>query len=59
MFSFLRFQAGRTISANFTLREVSAAAYEEQQTYLLPIVVIVNHGFGNWISTTTKIDKTI
>jgi hypothetical protein len=44
MFSFLRFQAGRTISANFTLREVSAAAYEEQQTYLLPIVVIVNHG---------------
>jgi hypothetical protein len=32
------------ISTNFPLREVSTAAYGEQQTHLRPIVVIVNHG---------------
>jgi hypothetical protein len=44
IFSFLRFQAGRTISTNFALREVSAAAYDEQQTHFQLIAVVVDHG---------------
>jgi hypothetical protein len=37
---------------NLALREVSTAAYDEQQTHLL-----LTMAFGRWISTTTKIDK--
>jgi hypothetical protein len=45
IFSFLRFQAGRTISTNFALREVSTAAYNGQQSrHLRPIVAVVEHG---------------
>jgi hypothetical protein len=45
IFSFLRFQAGRTISTNFALREVLTAAYDGQQTQLQRIVVVVvDHG---------------
>jgi hypothetical protein len=44
IFSFLRFQAVHTISTNFSLPEVSTAAYEEQQTHLWSIIVVVDHG---------------
>jgi hypothetical protein len=37
-------QAGRTISTNFALREVRTAAYDERQTHLQLIVVVVDHG---------------
>ncbi len=40
----MRFQAGRTISTNFALREVRTAAYDERQTHLRLIVVVVDHG---------------
>jgi hypothetical protein len=45
-----------TISTNFDLREVRTAAYDEQQTHLQPVMVVVNHGIGRWISMATKID---
>jgi hypothetical protein len=32
------------IFVNLALPEVSTAAYDEQQTHLWPIVIVVNHG---------------
>jgi hypothetical protein len=40
----LRFQAGRTISTNFALREVHSAAFDKQQTHLRSIVIVIDHG---------------
>jgi hypothetical protein len=48
--------AGQKISTNFALREVSPAAYGEQQTHLRSILSPSTMAIGQWISTATKID---
>jgi hypothetical protein len=45
------------ITNNFAQREVSTAAYNEQQTHLLLIVVDLDHGVLPMISNEKKIDK--
>jgi hypothetical protein len=45
------------ISTNFALREVSTAAYDEQQTHLPPIVVVVDHGVWPMNFNEKKFDK--
>ena len=40
----MRFQARRTISTNFALREVRTAAYDERQAHLRLIALGSDHG---------------
>jgi hypothetical protein len=45
------------ISTNFALREVSTAAYDEEQTHLRSIVAVVDHGVWPMNFNEKKIDK--
>jgi hypothetical protein len=45
------------ISTNFALREVSTAAYDEQQTHLRSIIAVVDHGVWPMNFNEKKIDK--